>query len=212
MEYGLLPKTIYEFSIAMFSTGPQLLRIFLTSPRLQISSSLWLSIWILETSTGIGCSGMCQGLVSQVPPLLQYLKALPVPSVTHIQDALEQHAVPDPPVIPCLHSQVGEPHTRNPELVVGGIQALKLLVLFWCHEAWMGKSSWERHGHRGQKELIWSGMKTSEFQVDALALPKNPSKDSKFGETCRRISLPVKTLSHGGEIMGFHFGCLHHIR
>lgn len=89
---------------------------------------------------------MCQGLVSQVPPVPQDLKALPVPSVTHIQDALEQHAVPDPPVIPRLHSQVGEPHTRDPKLVVGGIQALKLLVLFWCHETWMGKSSWERDG------------------------------------------------------------------
>lgn len=69
------------------------------------------------------------------------LKELPVPSVTHIQDALEQHAVPDPPIIPRLHSQVGEPHTRDPKLVVGGIQALKLLVLFWCHEAWVGESN-----------------------------------------------------------------------
>lgn len=155
---------------------------------------------------------MCQGPVSQVLLIPQDLKALPVPSVTHIQDALEQHAVPDPPVIPCLHSQVGEPHTWDPKLVVGGIQALKLLVLFWCHEAWMGKSSWERDGHRGQKELIWSGMKTSESQVDALALPKNPSKDSEFEETYRRTSPLVKTLSYGGEIMGFHFGCLQHIR
>lgn len=147
-----------------------------------------------------------------MPPVPQDLKALPVPSVTHIQDALEQHAVPDPPIIPRLHSQVGEPHAWDPKLVVGGIQALKLLVLFWCHEAWMGEIIWERDGHRGQKELIWSGMKTSDSQVDVLALPKNPSKDSEFGETCRRTSLLGKTLSHGGGIMGFHFGCLQHIR
>lgn len=66
MEHGLLPKTISEFLIAKFSTGPQLSRMFLTSSSLfQIHASLWLSIWILETSTGIGCSGMCQG-----PPTL----------------------------------------------------------------------------------------------------------------------------------------------
>lgn len=136
------PKLTKEFLIAKFSTGPQLLRVFLTSPSLfQIHASSWLSIWILEPSIGTGCSGMCQGPATQVPPIPQDLKELPVPSVTHIQDALEQHAVPDPPVIPCLHSQVGEPHTWDPKLVVGGIQALKLLVLFWCHETWVGKSN-----------------------------------------------------------------------
>lgn len=112
--------------------------------------------------------------------MLQDLQELPDPSVTHIQDALEQHAVPDPPVIPRLHSQVGEPHTWDPKLVVGGIQALKLLVLFWCHEAWTGKSRWESDEHRGQKEVIWSEMKTSEFQMDALALLENPRKDSEL--------------------------------
>lgn len=83
---------------------------------------------------------------------------MPIASVTHIQDALEQHAVPDPSLIPCLHGQIGEPHTRDPKLVVGGIQAFKLLVLFWCHEAWVEKSRWERDGRRGQKgiDLVWS--------------------------------------------------------
>lgn len=169
-------------------------------------SSFWLFIWILETSTGIGT---CFTGASHS----QDLQDLPAcPSVTHIKDALEQHAVPYPPVIPCLHSQVGEPHTWDPKLVVGGIQALKLLVLFWCHEAWVVKSRWERDGHRGQKELIWSEMKTSESQADALALPKNPSKDSELEETFRRTSLFVETLSHRIGIMGFHSGCLQHIR
>lgn len=147
-----------------------------------------------------------------MPPLPQDLEELPVPSVTHIQDALEQHAVPDPPVIPRLHSQVGEPHARDPKLVVWGIQALKLLVLFWCHEAWGGKEQQERDGHRKQKELIWSEMKTSESRVVALALLKNLRKDSELWETCRRTSFLVKTLSHRDRIMGFHFGCLQHIK
>lgn len=60
--------------------------------------------------------------------------------------------------------------------------------------------------------MIWSKIKTSESQVDALVLPKNPTNESEFQETGRRTSLLVKTLSHGGGIMGFHFGCLQHIR
>lgn len=87
-----------------------------------------------------------------MPPVPQDVTDLPVPSVTHVQDALEQHTVPDPPIIPCLYSQVGEPHARDPKLVVGGIQALKLLVLFWCHEAWMGKSAWEKDDREGRRK------------------------------------------------------------
>lgn len=79
------------------------------------------------------------------------VKQVPIASATHVEDALEQHAVPDPALVPRLHSQVGEPHTRDPELVVGGIQALELFVLLWCHEAWVEERRWERDGHGGQK-------------------------------------------------------------
>lgn len=62
------PKLSKEFLIAKFSTGPQLLRVFLTSPSLfQIQASLGLSIWILEPSTGTGCLRTCYTGASPSP-------------------------------------------------------------------------------------------------------------------------------------------------
>lgn len=84
---------------------------------------------------------------------------MPAGSVTHVQDALEQHAVTDPPLVPRLHREVGEPHARDPKLVVGGIQTLELLVLFWGHETWVEKSRWEKNVHRKQKGVDLVGNK-----------------------------------------------------